>query len=660
MAERRENEAYSSDDLRVLKGLEPVRRRPGMYIGSTDATGLHHLIWEIVDNAVDEANAGYGKKITVTINTDGSCTVEDAGRGVPWSMNHKEGLSGFDIIYRTLHGGGKFDESNYKFAGGLHGVGGAVVNALSTFMEVHSYRDGQEHMVRFSDGGSKETPIKLVGKTDRRGTKVTFKPDPAIFDDTNFDFDTICEHIDDQACLTKGVEFDLFDLRTNRKAVYCYKEGLREFFAKRNTGKTPLIPDIYLEGEKDGIRLECVFGWFKDFYDERMYSFANGVRTPEGGHHEAGFRKAITNSFNGFAQSHKLLGRSNQSLTGDDIREGMICILSVWVPETILQFEGQTKSKLGTKEALPAVDAIVEDYLSHYLEEHSPDAEVVIEKALQARETRQKAAEAREKERNKYRAGNKVLLSGKLTPPSSKDYRDNELFIVEGDSAGGSAKKARDPAHQGILPLRGKPKNTAEVSEAEDLLDNKELADLITTIGAGFDSSFKLKDIHYGKVIIMTDADDDGFHIRNLLLAFFFTHMRPLVESGHVYVAMPPLYRVYNDKKEIYCWDDNDLARAREEIGKGYEINRFKGLGEMSASQLGVTTMREPYRRLCKVDIPQDDEGESQDKVALFMGKDADRRKDWIASNIDFGYREDYFEKLKKGQEATLDGSKEN
>ena len=650
-----EKNTYDADKLRVLKGLEPVRRRPGMYIGSTDLTGLHHLIWEIVDNAVDEANAGYGKRIKITLNPDGSCTVEDEGRGVPWEMNHKEKLSGFDIIYRTLHGGGKFDENNYKFAGGLHGVGGAVVNALSTFMEIHSYRDGQEHMVRYSLGGTKETPIKLVGPTSKRGTKVTFKPDPEIFEDTSFDYDTIAEHIEDQACLSKGVEFDLVDQRNGRSDTFCYKDGIREFFRKRNAGKQPLCQEVYLEGEKDGIKVEAVFGWFKDFYEERMFSFANGVRTPEGGHHETGFRKAITNSFNGYASTHKLLGRSNQSLQGDDIREGMIGILSVWVPETMLQFEGQTKAKLGTKEASPAVDSVIESFLTHYLEEHSPDARAVIEKALEARETRQKAAEAREKERNRYRTSGHVMLSGKLTPPSSKDYKNNELFIVEGDSAGGSAKKARDPFHQGILPLRGKPKNTAEVSSPDDLLDNRELADLITTIGAGFDSSFKLKDIHYGKVIIMTDADDDGYHIRNLLLAFFFTHMRPLVESGHVYVAMPPLYRVYNDKREIYCWDDDDLAKAREDIGKGYEINRFKGLGEMSASQLGVTTMREPYRRLCQVTIPTDDEGDCQDKVTLFMGKDADRRKEWIATNIDFGYREDFYEKIRKGEEVTAD-----
>ena len=643
---------YDADKLRILKGLEPVRRRPGMYIGSTDLTGLHHLIWEIVDNAVDEANAGYGRHITITLNADGSCTVEDQGRGVPWEMNKTEKLSGFDIIYRTLHGGGKFDESNYKFAGGLHGVGGAVVNALSTFMEIHTYREGTEHMIRYTDGGTKETKITLVGPTDKRGTKVTFKPDPTIFEDVSFDYDTIAEHIDDQACLTKGVQFDLVDARTGRKDTFCYKDGLREFFRKRTASRTPLCPEIYFEGERDGIKMEVVFGWFKEFYDERLYSFANGVRTPEGGHHEAGLRKAVTNSFNNFASTHNLLGRSKQPLQGDDIREGMIAILSVWVPETKLQFEGQTKAKLGTKEALPAVDGLAENFLSHYLEEHARDTEAIVEKALEARETRQKAAEAREKERNRYRQGGRVTLSGKLTPPSSKDYKNNELFIVEGDSAGGSAKKARDTFHQGILPLRGKPKNTAEVSSPEDLLDNRELADLITTIGAGFDSSFKLKDIHYGKVIIMTDADDDGFHIRNLLLAFFFQHMRPLVESGHVYVAMPPLYRVYNDKREIYCWDDQDLAKARAEIGKGYEINRFKGLGEMNASQLGVTTMRAPYRRLCQVQVSHDSEDECQDRVTLFMGKDADRRKEWIATNIDFGYREDFYERLRKGEES--------
>lgn len=645
---------YDAQSLTILKGLEPVRERPGMYIGTTDIQGLHHLIWEILDNSVDEANAGFGRKIGVSLNADGSVTVEDEGRGVPWDMNSKEGVSGFDIVYRTLHGGGKFDESNYKTAGGLHGVGGAVVNALSSFMEIHSYRDGEEHAIRYEDGGKKSSGTKFVGKSEKRGTKVTFKPDPRIFDETSFDYDTVAEHMDDQACLTKGVEFDLSDARTGRKGVFCYKEGLREFFLKKNAAKEQLAPEIHVEGEALGIRVEAVFGWFKNDYGEKIFSFANGVRTPEGGHHESGFRKAITASYNLFAANHKLLGRGNLNLDGDDIRQGMCAILSVWVPETKLQFEGQTKAKLGTKDALAAVDTVVEGFLGHYLEEHAPDAQAVLEKALEARSIRQKEAEVREKERNKYRSGGKVLLSGKLTPPSSKEYKMNELFIVEGDSAGGSAKKARDRLHQGILPLRGKPKNTVDVADADTMLDNKELADLITTIGAGYDKNFKLKDIHYGKVIIMTDADDDGFHIRNLLLAFFYEHMRPLVEAGHVYVAMPPLYRVYKENREIYCWDDDDLAKARESIGKGYEVNRFKGLGEMSAEQLGKTTMNPPYRKLLQVRCTPSDSQECDDTVRLFMGKDSDRRKDWIQNNIDFGYKEDFYERLKKGEDTVV------
>lgn len=647
-----ENKKYNANNLKILKGLEPVRDRPGMYIGTTDVTGLHHLIWEILDNAVDEANAGFGKKIEVDLNADGSVTVSDEGRGVPWDMNKKEGVSGFDIVYRTLHGGGKFNEDNYKTAGGLHGVGGAVVNALSTFMEIHSFRDGTEHMIRYSEGGSKETPTKLVGKTDRRGTVVTFKPDPTIFDDVNFNYDTVAAHMDDQACLTKGVTFVLKDNRTNQSATFFYKEGLKEFFQRRNATKTPLVPAITIEGSSDTIRVEVVFGWFKDEYSQRIYSFANGVRTPEGGHHEAGFKKAITSSYNAFASSHKLLGRGNVNLDGDDIREGMCAIISVWVPETILQFEGQTKSKLGTKQALPAVDSVVENFLGHYLEEHSQEASDVIEKALESREARQKAAEAREKERNKFKSGIKAsMLSGKLAPPASKDYKSNELFIVEGNSAGGSAKNARDRIHQGILPLRGKPKNTVDVADADSLLDNKELADLINTIGAGYDDNFNLKNIHYGKVIIMTDADDDGFHIRNLLLAFFYEHMRPLVESGHVYVACPPLYRVYKDNHEIYCWDDAQLDEARKKIGKGYDVSRYKGLGEMSPEQLSTTTMNPPFRKLLKVVTSENERDECADHVRLFMGKDSDRRKEWIQSNIDFGYKADFFERLKKGQE---------
>lgn len=654
-----ENKNYSADNLSILKGLEPIRQRPGMYIGTTDTAGLHHLIWELLDNAVDEANAGFGKKIECVLNTDGSVTVSDEGRGVPWDINKKEGLSGFDIVYHTIHAGGKFDESNYKSAAGLHGVGGAVVNALSTSMEIHSFRDGSEHMIKYSNGGTKSSGTKLVGSTDRRGTIITFTPDSTIFDDTTFSFSTIASHMEDQACLYKGVSFTVKDKRTGQSETYCFKDGLREFFTKKNIDKEPLVPPTAIEGEADRIKVEVIYGWFKDDYSQRIYSFANGVRTADGGHHEAGFKKAITTAYNAFANSHKLLGRNAANLDGDDIREGMCAILSVWVPESMIQFEGQTKGKLGTKAALQAVDTIVENYLSHYLEEHANETSEVIEKAMEARETRRKASEAREKERNKFKSGIKAsMLSGKLAPPSSKDYKLNELFIVEGNSAGGSAKNARDRVHQGILPLRGKPKNTVDVSDADSLLDNKELADLISTIGAGYDDNFNIKNIHYGKVIIMTDADDDGFHIRNLLLAFFYEHMRPLVENGHVYVACPPLYRVYNDKMEIYCWDDKDLDEARKKIGANYNVNRYKGLGEMGFEQLGVTTMRPPYRKLMKVITTEEDRDECKDQVRLFMGKDADRRKEWIQTNIDFGYKADFFEKLKKGEE--LEHSKKN
>ena len=641
---------YNADNLTLLKGLQPVRERPGMYIGSTDLNGLHHLVWEIVDNAVDEANAGYGKHITVTIKTDGAISVHDEGRGVPCDFNHKENMSGFDLVYTTLHAGGKFDESNYKTAGGLHGVGGAVVNALSKYMEIHSYRDNKDHFIRYEDGGSKHGEIKVTEMKSgfKRGTLVTFLPDPAIFEDTTFDYQKIANSLDDRACLTKGVTFHLVDERTNRKQDFVYNDGIKEYFTLKNFGRTPLCEPIFIEGTSDGIRLEFVGQYFQGDYSERISSFANGVRTPDGGHHVAGLKKALTVCFNNYALSHKLI-KNNVKLEGEDIREGFHCILSVWVPEKILQFEGQTKSKLGTKEANGAVDTIIEQKLTYYLEEHADEANKVIQKTLDSLNARMKAKEAKEQARkiNKSQAKDQNL-SGKLTPASSRQYGENELFIVEGDSAGGSAKKCRDRAHQAILPLRGKPKNVVGVTNDAEIFNNTELNTIIYTIGAGCDEDFKLKDMHYDKVIIMTDADDDGCHIQNLLISFFYEHMRPLIEDGHLYIACPPLYCLKKKDKELYCWDDDDLIKARKVMGHNYTMSRFKGLGEMDAPQLGKTTMEKGKRRLLQISI--NDEEECEDKVNLFMGKDSDRRKTWISDNIDFTYRADVFEEEKRNE----------
>lgn len=639
---------YDAKSLTILHGLEPVRERPGMYIGSTSTLGLHHLVWEIVDNAVDEANEGYGKNITVTICLDGSLMVEDQGRGVPYDYNAKEKMTGFQIVYQTLHGGGKFDESNYRSAGGLHGVGASVTNALSEWMEVHSYRDGIDHFARFEKGGSKFSGIKELGKTSKRGTSVRFMPDKTIFDDIVFDFDRIANHLDDQACLTKGVIFHLRDERTSRSKDFFYQDGLVEYFNRHTYNKVPLTKPMHFEGEDSQIKVDLVFGFMKDSYDEKIIAFANGVRTGDGGYHVTGLKKAITSCYNNYGINNGLF-KATSPLDGECLREGLVAILSVWVPEHLLQFEGQTKGKLGTKEALNATDSVIESKLSYYLVENKQEAEAVIKKTMNEMKARDKAEQERKKERELLKnnmAG--FELSNKLTPCSSKDYMKNELFIVEGDSAGGSAKKGRDPKYQAILPLRGKPKNTTEVEDEKVLFGNKEIFTLITTIGAGYGKEFKIRDIHYGKIIIMTDADDDGSHIQSLLLTFFYNHMKPLIENGNLYIACPPLYRVYNSKKEIYCYDDTELEKAKAQIGAGYKVNRYKGLGEMNYTQLSETTMSREHRKLLRV-VLKDDE-DTSDKVSLFLGNNADRRKEWINNNIDFTTVDNFIKEVERNE----------
>ena len=639
---------YDAKSLTILHGLEPVRERPGMYIGSTSTLGLHHLVWEIVDNAVDEANEGYGKNITVTICLDGSLMVEDQGRGVPYDYNAKEKMTGFQIVYQTLHGGGKFDESNYRSAGGLHGVGASVTNALSEWMEVHSYRDGIDHFARFEKGGSKFSGIKELGKTSKRGTSVRFMPDKTIFDDIVFDFDRIANHLDDQACLTKGVVFHLKDERTSRSKDFFYQDGLVEYFNRHTYNKVPLTKPMHFEGEDSQIKVDLVFGFMKDSYDEKIIAFANGVRTGDGGYHVTGLKKAITSCYNNYGINNGLF-KATSPLDGECLREGLVAILSVWVPEHLLQFEGQTKGKLGTKEALNATDSVIESKLSYYLVENKQEAEAVIKKTMNEMKARDKAEQERKKERELLKnnmAG--FELSNKLTPCSSKDYMKNELFIVEGDSAGGSAKKGRDPKYQAILPLRGKPKNTTEVEDEKVLFGNKEIFTLITTIGAGYGKEFKIRDIHYGKIIIMTDADDDGSHIQSLLLTFFYNHMKPLIENGNLYIACPPLYRVYNSKKEIYCYDDTELEKAKAQIGAGYKVNRYKGLGEMNYTQLSETTTSREHRKLLRV-VLKDDE-DTSDKVSLFLGNNADRRKEWINNNIDFTTVDNFIKEVERNE----------
>ena len=584
----------------------------------------------------------------MTICLDGSLMVEDQGRGVPYDYNAKEKMTGFQIVYQTLHGGGKFDESNYRSAGGLHGVGASVTNALSEWMEVHSYRDGIDHFARFEKGGSKFSGIKELGKTSKRGTSVRFMPDKTIFDDIVFDFDRIANHLDDQACLTKGVVFHLKDERTSRSKDFFYQDGLVEYFNRHTYNKVPLTKPMHFEGEDSQIKVDLVFGFMKDSYDEKIIAFANGVRTGDGGYHVTGLKKAITSCYNNYGINNGLF-KATSPLDGECLREGLVAILSVWVPEHLLQFEGQTKGKLGTKEALNATDSVIESKLSYYLVENKQEAEAVIKKTMNEMKARDKAEQERKKERELLKnnmAG--FELSNKLTPCSSKDYMKNELFIVEGDSAGGSAKKGRDPKYQAILPLRGKPKNTTEVEDEKVLFGNKEIFTLITTIGAGYGKEFKIRDIHYGKIIIMTDADDDGSHIQSLLLTFFYNHMKPLIENGNLYIACPPLYRVYNSKKEIYCYDDTELEKAKAQIGAGYKVNRYKGLGEMNYTQLSETTMSREHRKLLRV-VLKDDE-DTSDKVSLFLGNNADRRKEWINNNIDFTTVDNFIKEVERNE----------
>ncbi len=654
---------YTADSLQSLSEIEAVRKRPGMYIGSTDVVGLHHLVWEIVDNAVDEAKEGYGKKIDVTIHTDGSISVEDQGRGVPCDINKKENRSGFDMVYFKLHSGGKFDESNYKSAGGLHGVGGAVVNFLSEFMEIHSYRDGNDNWIRYSNGKDPSKGDKVSSKITRtplvktkRGTRVTFKPDPLIFSDTNFDYQKIATSLDDRAGLNKGVTFTLTDERTSRNDTFYYKDGLKEYFISHQIGKNPICEPIYIEGESkvgnEYIKVEFVGQYYSDLNAEYISSFTNGVRNNEGGTHVVGLKKGLTNVFTKYASSHKLVKTKDGDLEGGDIRNGLCCILSVSVPENLIIFEGQTKGKLGTKEALNATDDVIESNLYYYLEENQKDTKQIFDKILSSLEERLESNKVKENIRKLSKNDRAKLsnLSGKLTPASSKIYKNNELFIVEGDSAGGSAKKCRNSKTQAILPLRGKPKNVVGESGA-DIYDNQELNTIVYTIGAGCDKDFKEKDMHYDKIIIMTDADDDGCHIQNLLISFFYEHMRPLIKTGHLYIACPPLYRLSKKGEEIYCWDDEDLAKARVSMGKGYVLSRYKGLGEMNPDQLGKTTMNPETRRLVQVII--DDEDECSDKVRLFMDKNfADKRKEWIDTNIDFSFKKDYFEEIKLNEET--------
>ncbi|HGI3687801.1 TPA: DNA topoisomerase IV subunit B [Streptococcus agalactiae] len=635
---------YGDDAIQVLEGLDAVRKRPGMYIGSTDGTGLHHLVWEIVDNAVDEALSGFGNSIDVIINKDGSITVTDHGRGMPTGM-HAMGKPTVEVIFTVLHAGGKFGQGGYKTSGGLHGVGSSVVNALSSWLEVEIIRDGAIYRQRFENGGKPVTTLKKIGTApkSKSGTSVSFMPDQSVFSTIDFKFNTIAERLKESAFLLKNVTLTLTDNRSEEAEhlEFHYENGVQDFVEYLNEDKETLTPIMFFEGEEQEFHIEVALQ-YNDGFSDNILSFVNNVRTKDGGTHETGLKSAITKSMNDYARKTGLLKEKDKNLEGSDYREGLSAILSILVPEEHLQFEGQTKDKLGSPLARPIVDGIVSEKLTYFLMENGDLASNLIRKAIKARDAREAARKARDESRNgKKSKKDKGLLSGKLTPAQSKNAKKNELYLVEGDSAGGSAKQGRDRKFQAILPLRGKVLNTAKAKMA-DIIKNEEINTMIHTIGAGVGPDFNIDDINYDKVIIMTDADTDGAHIQTLLLTFFYRYMRPLVEEGHVYIALPPLYKMSKGKgkKEIveYAWTDIELEELRQKFGKGSLLQRYKGLGEMNADQLWETTMNPETRTLIRVTI--EDLARAERRVNVLMGDKVPPRRQWIEDNVKFTLEE--------------------
>ena len=628
---------YGADQIQILEGLEAVRKRPGMYIGSTSSRGLHHLVYEIVDNAVDEALAGYCDKIEVTINEDNSITVEDDGRGIPVDINHKAGKSALEVVYTVLHAGGKFGGGGYKVSGGLHGVGASVVNALSTTLCVEVYKEGKIYFQSYHIGKPDED-VKVIGtcEEDKHGTKVTFHPDPDIFEETVYDYDTLKQRLRETAFLTKGLRIILKDLREDpvREHDFHYAGGIKEFVTYLNKSKESLYPEvIYCEGTKDNVYVEVAMQ-HNDSYNDASYSFVNNIITPEGGTHLTGFRNALTKTFNAYARDNKILKDSDAQLSGDDIREGLTAIISIKIEEP--QFEGQTKQKLGNSEARGAVDSIVSEQLTYFLEQNPAIAKTICEKSLLAQRAREAARKARDLTRRKT-ALEGMSLPGKLADCSDKDPKNCEIYIVEGDSAGGSAKTARSRATQAILPLRGKILNV-EKARLDKIYGNAEIKAMITAFGTGIHEDFDISKLRYHKIIIMTDADVDGAHISTRLLTFLYRFMPDLIKEGYVYLAQPPLYKIEKNKKVWYAYSDEQLNNILTEIGRdgNNKIQRYKGLGEMDAEQLWETTM-DPERRILKRVI-MDDETSSEIDLTFttLMGDKVEPRREFIEANAKY------------------------
>lgn len=626
---------YGADQIQILEGLEAVRKRPGMYIGSTSAKGLHHLVYEIVDNAVDESLAGYCDTIYVTLNKDNSVTVRDNGRGIPVGINKKKGVSSVEVVFTILHAGGKFGGGGYKVSGGLHGVGSSVVNALSNWLEVNVHTDGKIYNQRY-EKGKVCYPLKVVGETEQNGTVVSFLPDDTIFEETEFDYKTLRQRLRETAFLTKNLRIILTDERQEEtvQEVFHYEGGIKEFVTYLNKGKEPLYEQvIYCEGEKDGVYVEVAMQ-HNDSYNENSLSFVNNIITPEGGTHLSGFKNALTTTFNDYSRKNKLLKENESNLSGEDIREGLTSVISIKLGEP--QFEGQTKQKLGNSEARGAVNSIVNEQLTYFLEQNPSIAKVICEKAVLAQRARDAARKARDLTRRKT-ALDGFSLPGKLADCSDKNPENCEIYIVEGDSAGGSAKTARSRATQAILPLRGKILNV-EKSRLDKILMNKEIQAMITAFGTGIHDDFDIEKLRYHKIIIMTDADVDGAHIATLLLTFFYRFMPDLIKEGYVYMAQPPLYRVERNKKFWYAYSDQELNNIVNEIGRdnNNKIQRYKGLGEMDAEQLWDTTMDPDKRVLLRVTIDEDSASEIDLTFTTLMGDQVEPRREFIEANAKY------------------------